>query len=379
MKQLLNILFYHLFGLYCQVTRKKQGLIVFGSWMGQRYSDNTRFLAEFLAENEGFQVVYILDKNVEIDLPKNILRVNKNSCRSWLFIARAEYIFVTHGYSDISLPNVTKKLENIVQLWHGTPLKKIEDDNTGRFAYRFRENEKRKNKYLYYLSSSTEMTKALLTAFHSYSCQKENILEIGQPRNDFLIKNANNKERIAEIKEKYGIAKEAKLVTYMPTFRDDNSEVHDFQNDTTLLTLLEKTGYALVSKSHFAASAQLKTMSTNIINGSKFDTQELLLITDILITDYSSCYFDFAVMNRPIIHFAYDYEAYYQMRGMYYQLEEATPGMVVKDLVELYKYVSLITENIDQAVINNEKFHQYINFEQGNSCEQIMKLIQRSK
>lgn len=379
MKKALNIIFYHLFGFYCQIKSKKPRTLVFGSWMGQRYSDNTRFLAEYLAEDESFKIVYVLNKNVEVDLPKNIQRVNKNSIKAWMTIARAEYIFVTHGYSDISLPNVTKKLNNIIQLWHGTPLKKIEDDNVGEFAYRFRENEKRKNKYLYYLSSSTEMTKAMLSAFRSYDCQKANILEIGQPRNDYLIHNANNKAMIAQLKEKYGLENDVKIVTYMPTFRDDDSPVHDFQNDIELLEMLQTTGYKLVSKSHFAASSQSTVGNELIINGSKFDTQELLLMTDVLITDYSSCYFDFAVMNRPVIHFAYDYEKYYAMRGMYYQLEEATPGVVLKSRDDLFKYLLLITKDMNQAVVNTEQFQKYINFEQGNSCEQIKQLIKGSK
>lgn len=378
MKKILNVIFYHLFGLYC--TRKKQqGLVVFGSWMGQRYSDNTRFLAEYLAKDQNFRVVYILNKNVEVNLPPHIQRVNKNSLKAWMNIAKAEYIFVTHGYSDISLPNVTKKLKNIIQLWHGTPLKKIEDDNVGEFAYRFRENAKRKNKYLYYLSSSTEMTTALLSAFQSYHCQKENILEIGQPRNDYLIQHATDEVLKVKLKSKYGIADEIKIVTYMPTFRDDNSPVHDFQKDTDLLKMLQAAGYTFVSKSHFASVNKTPELNELIIDGSKFDTQELLLITDILITDYSSCYFDFAVMNRPIIHFAYDYQKYYQMRGMYYHLEDATPGVVIQQRDELYDYLVKITKDIEYAVNNIEKFHKYINFEHGNSCEQIKQLIQGSR
>ena len=162
------------------------------------------------------------------------------------------------------------------------------------------------------------------------------IIETGYPRNDILI---NYKpERINEIKYKYGIDPDKKIILYAPTFRDNRHDgsgyVYDTHLDFDKLRYELGQDYIILFRAHYFVANQFNFEKYNgfVYDMSRLDDiNELYLISDLLITDYSSVFFDYANLERPILFYMYDLEEYAnEIRGFYFDLN-ILPGPIVKD------------------------------------------------
>ena len=390
LKQFINFFFY----LISCIVIKKKNRIVFGAWLGGRYGDNPRFLIEWLAEkhpNE-FELIWIGKPNVAEQIKeKDIIKFyNKNSMLGFFYSITAKYAFFTHSHHDISNLNVFGNCIT-VQLWHGVPLKRIGDDSIGYqspndFFSNFNKNVM--TNYRFYISSSQENSNKLLSAFRQFSITAEKILSVGQPRNDFLI---NQKDLTSMYKKKlYDIFSEIKdknIITYMPTFRDVTANNFSFKllkgkEQEKLTEILQKHNAVIIEKNHFAetGSSQVKLAPSPFIKSLTnvpFDSQELLLASDLLITDYSSCYFDFLLLDRPIIHYAYDYQSYGSIdRGFYYDLENVSGGSIVKTEEKLLESLDKNLSEPDLHKRDREKTIAFLlNNEKGISNEEIYKHV----
>ena len=113
--------------------------------------------------------------------------------------------------------------------------------------------------------------------------------------------------------------------------------------------------------------------------GKNTDIQELLLISDILITDYSSMIFDYLLLDRPILLFAYDLNEYLNERGMYYNFEEIAPGPILLNGTELIDAIKNI-ENIDKKFIEKRKMikNRINKYTDGKSIERVLKFLKIS-
>lgn len=393
MKQAINLLFF----LTSCLIKKKKNRIVFGAWFGDRYGDNPRFLMEWLADSHPgeFELIWIGNRSVLEQMPvnKTVKFIQKNSPLSLFYAATSQYAFFSHSHTDISNLNIFGNCTT-VQLWHGIPLKRIGDDaigfedDNGLFS-KFKKDKM--DNYSFYISSSMENAEKLLSAFQSFSITKEKILSIGQPRNDFLLE---QKERSSYYKNKlYQLLPNIqgkKIITYMPTFRDKTENNFSFtqlkgEDRQKLRDVLEKHNVVILEKNHYAASLDHDQPGSSLfilsLNETPIDTQELLLATDLLVTDYSSCYFDFLLLDRPIIHYAYDYKAYGSIdRGFYYWLEDVCGGSIVKLEKQL---AHSIDENLNDPGLHRNERLNTINFllndEKQKSNQEIYKRILKKK
>ncbi|MCH6267007.1 CDP-glycerol glycerophosphotransferase family protein [Neobacillus citreus] len=391
-----NILFF-LSGL---VPRKKNR-IIFGSWFGKKYSDNSKYLFEYIMDKyPEYELVWCGDIKLKeyINVKFNIKFVEYGTLLSIYYSLTSKYAFVTQNYKDIVQHNLFKGAK-LVQLWHGVPLKKIcsdmrpEEKRSKITKFKNNLSKKTYENYTYFISSSSENTEKVMSAFRDNNSKTIKIIQHGQPRNDFIVTNKNNidlKNRIREkYNEKYGIPLNKKLIVYMPTFRDNQTEVFSFlleQNVKVekLNEVLLQNNTVLLEKSHFVDQS-IRKINNNvdtktIFNIGKYDdidTQELLLITDILITDYSSCYFDFVLLDRPIIHYVYDYKYYKDMdRGFYYDIQEVCGGVIVEDFDSL---ISHLNQELNNTDINKNVRQKLKNFmmadELGESCKKICEQV----
>ncbi|WP_160722735.1 CDP-glycerol glycerophosphotransferase family protein [Bacillus sp. USDA818B3_A] len=393
-KQFINIIFYL---ISCLVVKKKNR-IVFGAWFGDRYGDNPRFLVEWLSEHRPseFELIWIGKEPVftQISNHDHIRFYKKNSLTAMYYAITAKYAFFSHSHTDISNLNIFGKCIT-VQLWHGIPLKRIGDDAIG---YQSQEGlfsqfkKKNMDNYRYYISSSQENADKLLSAFQSFNITRDKILSIGQPRNDFLIEQKDQSYRYK--KKLYDLLPEIKdktIITYMPTFRDATGKNFSFQlltgkDQERLEGVLKKHNAVIVEKNHYAESGAVQgqaAVSPNILSISKlpFDSQELLLATDVLVTDYSSCYFDFLLLDRPIIHYAFDYQSYGSVdRGFYYDLEKVCGGSLVMTEEDL---VASLEENLTSPDLHKADRTKVIEFllndETGISNEELYKRVLSTK
>lgn len=376
--KIINYILQTLFYCISALVPKKKNRIIFGSWFGESYNDNSKYLAEYLSQHrKDLEIYWSGQDHLRAELAdRKIKFVKRNSLKSFLYASTSKYAFVTQSYEDICKYNVFNKAV-IIQLWHGIPFKLIGDDYPGS-QKRFKKLKIYDN-YNYFVASSKEHKEKLITAFNSYGANERNILEIGSPRNDFLVKNRENLSLKNTIKVQNGIDKTKLVVTYMPTFRDNNSNKDLYgiiNSNNDFIQWVKKNNILFVEKKHYVNKNEETNYNENYFVGlSGIDTQELLLISDILITDYSSCYFDFMLLRRPIIHFAYDYDHYKKNdRGTYYDLKEVSGGEIVytdQQLLlciqrSLYERFSIDNHGVIERFLINEK---------GICCEEIEKLI----
>ena len=169
------------------------------------------------------------------------------------------------------------------------------------------------------------------------------VLECGVPRNDLLFNNI--KETSKKVKSFFNIESDKKIIMYAPTFRKDNNiEVYKFDYEKCVQEFNKRFSekYVMLIRLHpnvFHKSTELNFNSDNVLNASFYpDMQELLVATDILITDYSSSMFDFMLTKKPCFIYASDIRNYRDDRGFYFELEKL-PFLISKSKEEIIKNI----------------------------------------
>ncbi|MED4207624.1 CDP-glycerol glycerophosphotransferase family protein, partial [Neobacillus mesonae] len=324
-------------------------LIVFESGLGKQYADSPRYIYEDIV-NRGldYKKVWIYNQQKRFK-DKNTIYVKRLSIQYYYYLARARY-----WVNNQNFPTYIKKRSGTayLQTWHGTPLKKMlfdienvqgrTDDYVERVAGAIKNWD-------YLISPSPYATKAFRSAFR-YDGE---ILEIGYPRNDLFYH--DDCQKIANrVRSNLKLPKNKKVILYAPTFRDNQTNgTNNFTFDINFdfEQMKEKIGseYILLLRMHVVVKNKVvipDEYKDFIFNVSTYpDIQELYLITDILITDYSSVMFDFANTKRPILFYTYDFEVYRdQLRGFYMDFEQEAPGPLVKTNDELISAIENIEE-----------------------------------
>ena len=300
---------------------KNNGTWLFGAQGGYSYSDNAKYFFEWILDNHPQEQSFWVtkDKDIHTDLlSKNIPALYFYDARSILAIAKAKYIVCTHSHTGNDVYNFINKSKVLITLWHGIPLKKMGNSSKSKNKkYRNLINVKSQPD-LFLVTSSTD--RELFSEIYSID---ENKFFIGTyPRINDLIARAEDK----------------KTILYAPTFRDgmdqDYYDKHVFPTLEDLNKLNEaliKFDYQFFIKMHPYVEAEFPDLSefSNIELVSAFDdVQNYLAQASILITDYSSIYFDYLNLNREIVFFIPDYEWYHQEsnRGLLYKYDDVTPG-----------------------------------------------------
>lgn len=253
---------------------------------------------------------------------------------------------------------ITKRPGQVmVQCWHGTPLKRLRSDiiEDTQNAMNSRQDFIRKNlidarRYDYFISPSAFATEQFVSAFGIKKMQKEGrILEIGYPRNDAL--HRTSERNITKRKQQLGIPQDKKVVLYAPTWRDDQHDArvgYTHKNELNFSKLKAELGdaYVVLFRAHYLIANQFdfKQYEGFVYDVSEHDDiNDLYLVSNVLITDYSSVMFDYANLGKPMLFYMYDREHYeHNLRGFYFDIAEL-PGEIIKTQVTLTKRL----KNID--------------------------------
>jgi CDP-glycerol glycerophosphotransferase (TagB/SpsB family) len=378
------------------VIPKDKNLWVFGAWFGERYADNSKYLFEYVNKHHPEIKAIWLTKDEETLklLRKKGFRVYKTySLKGFYFSLRAKVGIISSGIRDINL--FTTGRMKIVQLWHGIPLKKIMYDDTLSF--------KRPNKLLLFLfpflkrgldcshslliATSEEVQKRISSAFRVSS---ENVKVTGYPRNDSFFQNFIEETELTE-KLLYFKSKGKRLAIYMPTHRKEGEidiSRFLFSNIEFIDKELEKLDCILLVKLHYYHAHESlrlrKKKFSNIIildnNSINQDVYTILKLMDVLVTDYSSVYFDYLLLDRPIIFAPFDLEDYLKKdREFYYDYDKVTPGPKARNWDEVLIYLKEAIEDPEKYRKEREKikniFHKY---QDGNSSERVFNEIIKS-
>lgn len=364
-KKALFFIYKLLFSILGVILKKDEKIIVFESFLGRQFSDNPRAIYEYLKENDTrYKMYWSVDKHhIEKFNQANINYIRRFSLKWMILMNRAKY-WVTNSRLPLWIP---KPIHTIyVQTWHGTPLKKLALDmeevhmpaiDTETYKRNFLKEVK---KWDYLISPNQYSTEIFKRAFQF----DKKIIESGYPRNDYLINN-NNKKQIKLIKSKLQIPTEKKVILYAPTWRDNQfydkgRYKFDIQMDLNLLRQELSEEYIIILRLHYlvAENLDLSTYEGFVYDFSHYeDIRDLYLISDLLITDYSSVFFDFANLKRPMIFYVYDIDEYRdRLRGFYFDFEKQAPGPLVQNTKELINAIKNIEHNF-----NEEEFSSFYN------------------
>ncbi|WP_336715050.1 CDP-glycerol glycerophosphotransferase family protein [Arthrobacter sp. USHLN218] len=316
-------------------------LIVFESGIGKQYADSPRYIYEELVRRNDPRTkvwVYRGKLPVKDDRTKVVKRL---SPQYYWYLARAKY-----WVNNQNFPFYIRRRKNgvMVQTWHGTPLKRMLhdlDEVHGRDEGYLDRVSQAVRQWSVLLSPSPYATSAFRSAFEFSG----RVLETGYPRNDILA-DESAEERGAEIKRKLGIPEGKRVVLYAPTFRDSQSNGKGrfhFEMPFDVEAFHERFGSdaVLLLRMHVLVSGNIvipdsARESVQDVSGYP-EIQELYLASDVLITDYSSVFFDFAILRRPVVFYAYDLELYRDtLRGFYLDYSAELPGPVVDSEAGLY-------------------------------------------
>lgn len=354
------------------------------SFFGKSYSDSPKYLYEYLQKTRGDKYRYIWSLNQKSEFLKKSGKATvckRNSLRYMYYSARAGYrIF------NVRQPGWMKKRPGVVFLetWHGTPLKKLvfdlEDIHSASQNHKnmFYKQDREWN----YLVSANRFSTDVFERAFAYN--RDKILEYGYPRNDILY--AKNRDEIAaEVKKELGIPEGKRVILYAPTWRDDQffeSGKYKFTLAMDLDRLRKEIGddSVILLRTHYyiANILDLTPYEGFVYNGSQYeDISRLYLISDICITDYSSVFFDYANLYRPILFFAYDYDDYAdKIRGLYIDMDKELPGPILRtndELVDALKNMDAVNEKYAERY--KEFYDRFCSVDDGKACERIIEEV----
>ncbi|MCI9617353.1 MAG: bifunctional glycosyltransferase family 2 protein/CDP-glycerol:glycerophosphate glycerophosphotransferase [Eubacterium sp.] len=360
----------------------KKDWVIFESFMGRNYSGQPKYIYEYMQKHYGDKYTYIwsVDKR-GLKIPGKHKTVKRSGLRYFYYMNRSKY-WILNMKQPLSVP---KREETILlETWHGTPLKRLAfdlNDVVGGVSNYKDKFYRQKEAWDYLLSDNPFSTEKFQSCF---MYPKEKILEYGYPANDPLYA-PDREERAKKIKEKLGIPLDKKVIMYAPTWRDDNYyEIGQFKFDLDLdVNRLEKEfgdEYVILLRLHYLVveALDMSKYGDFAVNGSAYDdVTDLYLITDILITDYSSVFFDFANLKRPVLYYTYDLERYRDvLHGFYLSMEDDLPGPMLltnDDVVDAIKNIDKIEEQYKDRY--EEFYNRFCCVDDGHASERVVKKI----
>jgi CDP-glycerol glycerophosphotransferase len=344
----------------------KKNVVVFESFWGKSFNDNPKAIYDHMRQTYGNKYKYVWFLNNEYTpVTSPAIAVRKNSWRYFYYLARGKY-FVENA----NFPNfyVKRKGQIEMQTLHGTFMKTMGLDEKVTFNTRSKQGAllKRSGRWDYLISPSPYMTEIAGRAF----LFEHKMLECGFPRNDVLYLN-NNPSSIHDIKKKLDLPADKKVILYAPTFR--SKETFDLHLDFDQLQDKLGSDYIVLLRLHYFISSRIDVENYRgfVYDVSSYpDIQDLYLISDLMITDYSSVMFDFAHLRRPMLFFAYDLDYYRNdLRGMYLDYEETVPGPIVQNTEEIINHIM----NLPESPEHEQKYEQFYNkfcaFGRGDSAK----------
>ncbi|WP_239739511.1 bifunctional glycosyltransferase family 2 protein/CDP-glycerol:glycerophosphate glycerophosphotransferase [Mammaliicoccus sp. P-M59] len=356
--------------------------IVFESFGGKNYSDSPKYIYEYMQKHyPKLNYIWVFKNPNQNVITGNAVKVKKGSKEYYDAYSKAKF-WVTNA----RLPLYLNKKDNqiYIQTWHGTPLKRLANDMKivrmpGTTTPKYKKNfYAETSRWDYLISPNRYSTNIFKTAFWM---DENRTLEIGYPRNDILVNRSNDQEYIEKLKKELNIPKGKKIIMYAPTWRDDEfvkKGKYLFDLKINLENLQKELGdeFVILLRMHYLISNALDLSGYEdfAIDVSNYnDISELYLISDALITDYSSVMFDFGILKRPQYFFAYDIEKYDKgLRGFYMDYMNDLPGEIITDEFKLAEELKDVDKHKEKYKDKIEKFYdKFCSIEKGQSSKFI--------
>ncbi|MBC5995861.1 CDP-glycerol glycerophosphotransferase family protein [Romboutsia hominis] len=367
-----------LYNFINRVFPKNKKMVLFQSYYGKSYSCNPRAIYEELLEsNADFKYVWV-QNDIYKELPGKPIMVRPRSLAYYYYMARSNY-FVNNA----NFPDFFEKRPGVVNLqtWHGTPLKRLGFDvSEDSLAYKENTSEELMARIRKWdmLVVPNAYTGEILSRAYKY---ENTVLETGYPRNDVFYKDNVDTKR-QELRRKLNIPKGKKVILYAPTWRENESRNSTYNTPFNIDTFASEFGneYVLLLRLHYFDASRVDSGNYgDLVRNVSFydDISDLYLISDILITDYSSVMFDFANSNKPILFYTYDLDSYKNdLRGLYFDFENKAPGPVIVEEKQLFESIRKIEDiRLDYATKYKEFRETFCSLEDGGASKRVVNSV----
>lgn len=324
--------------------RPDRETILFVSFGGKKFDDSPKVIYEYMIKDAHtahlkYYWAFIEPENFEIPIGKKI----KIDTLIYFIIALKARVWITNSAVGRGLKFKNRKTF-CVNTWHGTPIKKIcSDAKNVDLSSGFGSKQTSDADIMLAQGSFDADIFARL-----FNIDRVKVKEFGLPRNDAL---ANSEPQTkCMMRKKLGIEEHKKIILYAPTYRE-------FDRDRKLNSIItppidfglwrEALGdeYIVLFRAHYE-TANILNIDFNmyghfLYNMSSYPIlNDLMLASDLLVSDYSSVFFDYSILARPMLCFAYDYDRYCSNRGLYIDIQTELPGGVIKTEDELLSRIA---------------------------------------
>ena len=366
-KVLLNLasLLLRFIGLFINTNDR---LILF-TGHGGGFNDSPKFLYEFINKDSKFKDFTLIWGLSNCDRkPIGVGRcVNIDSFTYFIISLKAKY-----WISSVNIERglrYKKKKTIYLNTWHGIPIKTIGNRAIGRNDYNF--------SHIDFFVFTSDYEKPIY--INDLGVKKKSLLKVGMPRNERLF-SPISKIEVNTLKKRIGIPLDKKIILYAPTWRESQNYGKNYEITPPInLDAWEKElseDYILILRTHPYTNKLLGVRFNDfIIDVSMYsEVNDLLLISDILISDYSAISIDYSILERPIICFAYDIDVYKINRGLYMDLEKEFPGGVYVNEKDVLTRIKNIQK--DESFLSEIKNFKYRFIETGEySTATLIKYI----
>lgn len=344
-----------LYVFYCFPIRKDR--IIFSAYSGRQYSGSPKCLSDVILQlHPDYQQIwaFLEPEKFSDKLPQNIKIVKYKSLR-YLYYALTSQIYIDNveHWSILRF----RKDQIVLNTWHGGGVyKQVGADRLDTGAAEKRHVVKKMSQIDLFFSSSLGFSEYVIRGAFKYQGE---ILPFGLPRNDIFFN--SDSAKIQQIRQSIGLTSTQKMVLYAPTFRNAGSSSWQGLDFSMLRDSLSRRfggKWVVVTRLHYYRTSQIKEtdFSEAVIDASFYpDMQDLLLATDVLITDYSSSIWDFSFTKRPCFLFTPDLAEYYNERNFYTSIYD-WPFPLAKTNLELAEVIDEFSEDIyHEAIFQHHK------------------------
>lgn len=367
-----------LVSLCCLVMRIfpiKKNKIVCCNMKGKRYGDNPKYIVdEIIRQKLDYEIIWLMKDEFDADLPQEVRKGKYNFFSIIYHLATAKF-WIDSNTKQYGL--LKRKNQYYIQTWHGSyGLKKIFGDLSDKMNFFDKKNLNHNSKIEDLLISNSKATTEIYRRAFWYQGE---ILECGSPRNDIFYE--DKEIYIKKIKDFFRL-KDVKIVLYAPTYRSDYSTTEMHLNFERLLQALNRkfdSEWVILVRLHpynMVDAEKFIHYTDRILNATDYNVmQELLVASDILISDYSSCIFDFVTGGKTCFLYATDVEKYKDERDFYFDIQKL-PFPLAESNDELEH--NILTFDAKQYQIKLKQLFEQVGLcDNGNACKQVVEWIVR--
>lgn len=343
-------------------------LILFSSYMGKLFNDSPKVLYDYIKshkEYSGYKCVWSFkDPKKFSDIGCKVIK--QDSIIYFYYTLKAKY-WITNVNIERGL-HYKKKDKIYVNTWHGTGPKVDGNTQKGRNDYDFSNID--------ILLADGDYLKNIFVK--SFKANPNNIFLFGRPREDRLFAYLNGQEGRLCLLEKHGMRPDKKYILYAPTWRDsvDKGDTYGLDVLFDLNKWVEVLGeeYVILFRAHSITNIYKKYDNKNIIDVSNWnDINDLYIIADILVSDYSSCFTDFSILEKPMFCYAPDYDSYKESRGFNYDMDTFFTSGVIRDENALLDIIKDI--NFEEEVNSVRRYKEAFIQSNGNATAKTLELM----